>query len=210
MTALDLVYIIERDDPSVGLHHNRSKSLLFIPEDLDASQSILPKDIPIFRCGFTVLGSSIGPPSYCQEVFKSRVAKVRLSLEALQDMGDSQLESTLLRSCLALPKVSFVLRTYSLSHICDAVQEFDQSVRNALEAILGSPMSDWSWLKASLPSSHGGFNLRSAHLHARVIYISSSSSSKQLVESMLGLPPTSSSHVCSTVAALAVAAAKPE
>ena len=77
MTALG---IIERDGPSVGLHLNRCKSLLFIPEDIDASQSILPKDIPISRCGFTVLGSSIGTPSYCQEVFKSRVAKKRLSL----------------------------------------------------------------------------------------------------------------------------------
>ena len=82
---------------------------------------------------------------------------MRLSLEALQDMGDSQI--TLLHSCLALPKVSFVLRTFPLSHICDTVQEFDQSIRNALEAILGGPMSDWSWLKASLPSSRGGLNL---------------------------------------------------
>ena len=204
MTALG---IIERDGPSVGLHLNRSKSLLFIPEDVDASQSPLPSDIPISRCGFTLLSSPIGPPSYCEEVFKSRVAKVRLSLEALQDMGDSQLESTLLCSCLALPKVSFVLRTCPLSHICDAVQEFDQSIRNALETISGGPMSDWSWLKASLPSSCGGFGLRSAHLHAPAIYITSSSSSKQLVESMLGLAPAPSSHVCSTVAALAVAAA---
>ena len=125
-------------------------------------------------------------------------------------MGDSQLESTLLRSCLALPKVSFVLRTCPLSHICDAVQEFDQSIRNALETISGGPMSDWSWLKASLPSSYGGLGLRSAHLHAPAIYITSSSSSKQLVESMLGLTPAPSSHVCSAVAALAVAAAKPE
>ena len=120
-------------------------------------------------------------------------------------MGDSQLESTLLHSCLALPKVSFVLRTCPLSHICDTVQEFDQSIRNTLEAISGGPMSYWSWLKVSLPSSCGGFKLCSAHLHAPAIYITSSSSSKQLVESMLGLPPASSSHVCS-----AVAAAKPE
>ena len=71
-------------------------------------------------------------------------------------------------------------------------------------------MSDWSWLKASLPSSRGGLNLRSAYLHTPAIYITSSSSSKQLVESMLRLPPASSSHVCSAVATLVVVAAKLE
>ena len=111
--------------------------------------------------------------------------------------------------------LSFCLRCLSVcvfSLFWHLAQSGVQTAVSATSAILGGPMSDWSWLKASLPSSHGGFNLRSAHLHARVIYISSSSSSKQLVESMLGLPPTSSSHVCSTVAALrlAVAVAKPE
>ena len=51
------------------------------------------------------------PPDFCEEVFRSWLVKVRVSLGALRDMGDSQLETSLLRSCLALPKVSFVLRT---------------------------------------------------------------------------------------------------
>ena len=34
--------------------------------------------------------------------------KVKASLEALQDLEDSQLETTLLRSCLTLPRVAYV------------------------------------------------------------------------------------------------------
>ena len=57
-----------------------------------------------------------------------------------------------------------------------------------LEAIVGGPISDWSWRKASLPSSLGGVNLRSASLHAPAAFVASSAQSQDLVESMLGLP----------------------
>ena len=107
------LHIVERNGPSLGLHLNRSKSLLFIPEEVVASNSPLPSDIPITRCGFCLLG----PPDYCEEVFTDRIARVRVSLVALRDMGDSQPETTLLRSCLALPKVSFILR------ICPPMEE---------------------------------------------------------------------------------------
>ena len=46
--------------------------------------------------------------SFCEEVFQERINKISFSLNALQNLCDSQLESTLLCSCLALPKVSFV------------------------------------------------------------------------------------------------------
>ena len=147
------LHIIERDGSSLGLNLNRTKSLLFIPEESDASLSPLTPDIPIIHGGFTLLGCPIGPPSYCKVVFGGRVAKVKSSLGALRDIGNSQLESTLLRSCLALPKVSFIHRTCHTSHICLATVEFDHAMRDALEAILGGPMSDWSWLKDLFPAA---------------------------------------------------------
>ena len=45
--------IIESDGPPVGLNLNRAKSLLFIPEEADASCSPLPPEIPITQRGFT-------------------------------------------------------------------------------------------------------------------------------------------------------------
>lgn len=44
--------IVESDGPSIGLHLNRSKSLLHIPPEADASLSPLPPDIPVTRQGF--------------------------------------------------------------------------------------------------------------------------------------------------------------
>ena len=202
--------IIEEDGPLLGLHLNRAKSLLFIPEDVDVSVSPLPSDIPITRQGFTLLGCPIGPPSYCEEVFGDRIAKMKHSLEALRDIGDSQMETALLRSCLSFPKISFILRTCPISHIHHAAREFDGAIRISLESIMGGPISEWSWLKASLPSSLGGLNLRSAVFHASAAFLASSQQSSQLVERILGQPSSVSPHANSILASLADAAARPE
>ncbi len=100
---------VEREGPSLGLFLNRSKSLLFVPEEADLCYSTLPPDIPITRRGFSLLGCP-APPDFCDDVFHNRIQKVKASLHALSDLKDAQLECTLLRSCLALPKISFILR----------------------------------------------------------------------------------------------------
>ena len=141
--------------PSLGLHLNRSKSLLVVPSQCDSSNSSLPSDIPVTRGGFCLLGCPIEPTPYCEEVLQDRITGIRKSLAALHDMQDSQLETTLLRSCLALPKFSYILRTTPPSYIEQAARDFDVAVRETLEAIVGIPITEWSWLKASLPSSRG-------------------------------------------------------
>ena len=141
------------------------------------------------RDGFCLLGCPIGPPSLCEEVLQARINKVKESLNLLHDLGDAQMETTLLRSCLALPKLSYILRTCPPSYIAQATSDFDKTMRESLEAIVGGPSSDWSWLKATLPSNRGGINLRSAVKHAPAAYIASADQSKGLVEKILSQPP---------------------
>ena len=184
---------------------DHSKSLLFIPPDADASQSTLLSDIPIARRGFTLLGCPIGPPEFCEEALGARLQKLKASLGVLCEM-----ESTLLRSCLALPKVSFVFRACPPSHLYHFSSEFDTSMRRTLESIIGGPVSDWSCLKSILPSSRGGLNLRSASRHAPAAFLSSYAASLPLVERILGQHPGPSPHTTAAVSALANAAATPE
>ena len=68
--------IIESEGPPRGLHLNRSKSLLIIPSDATLSHNPLPVDIPISREGFTILGSPVGSPSYCDTSVLKRIEKV--------------------------------------------------------------------------------------------------------------------------------------
>ena len=101
-SACDLVKalkIIEEDGPARGLHLNRSKSLLHISEDVDLTNNPLPSDIPISRVSFNLLDSPIGPPSFCEAMVLKRVEKVKVILSRLADLQDSQMETTLLRSC---------------------------------------------------------------------------------------------------------------
>ena len=207
---LAALHIVERDGPSIGLHLNRSKSLLFIPRDCDASQSPLPPDVPVTCAGFCLLGCPIGPPSFCEEVLQDRVVGIRESLRVLHMMGDPQLETTLLRSCFALPKFSYLIRTCPPTHISQATMDFDVAMRESLESILGGPLSEWSWLKASLPSSRGGVNLRSASLHAPAAFLASVSRCQTLVGKMLGHVPDPSPHTGTTVVALSSAASRPD
>ena len=98
----------------------------------------------------------------------------------------------------------------SSSYIHQAVSDFDVAMRETLEAILGGALSEWSWLKASLPSSLGGFNLRSASFHAPAAFLASSSWTQALVRRMLSHPPSRSPHIESAVAALSNSTSLPD
>ena len=116
------LHIVKSVGPLIGLHLNRGKSLLHVPGNCEVSENPLPSDIPISKDGFCLLGCPIGPPSFCEEVLQGRVSKIKETLKIVHDMGDSQLETAILRSCLALPKVTYVLRTCPPSHIVCATR----------------------------------------------------------------------------------------
>ena len=118
-----------------------------------------------------------------------RVDKIRSILERVRDLQDSQMEATLLRSCLSLPKVVFALRTCPQVHIFHALQTFDHIMLEALSDLAGGPLSNWAWRKVSLPSSLGGLGIRWVTLHAPAAYISSLDQSSALVTEILRKSP---------------------
>ena len=175
--ALQIIESVRLSSQSVGLHLNRGKPLLYIPRDCHASHSPLPPEVPSPVQVFVSLAAPSSPLPFVRGVLQDRVVRIRESLEILHKMDDSQLETTLIRSCLVLPKFSYLIRTCPPNYITWATRDFDVAMR-ALESILGGPLSEWSWLKPSLPSSLGGVNLRSASLHAPAAFLSSSSRSQ--------------------------------
>ncbi len=129
------------------------------------------------------------------------------TLSALKYMGDSQVETTLLRSCLALPKLSYILRTCPPDYISHATRQFDSTMRESLETIVTSPLTDWSRQKAS---NRGGLNLRSAVSHAPAAFISSAASSKTLMERILNHPINIDAYLENAVSALSSSTSHPE
>ena len=95
--------------------------------------------------GFSLLGCPIGPPSFFEEVLQGRLTKLKESLVLLHEVCDSHLVATLLSSCFALPKFSYVIRTCHPSHVSQACWNVDCTIREALESILGGPLTDGSF-----------------------------------------------------------------
>ena len=112
--------------------------------------------------------------------------KIREITGLLPRIEDPHCEFVLLRSCLALPKVMFLLRALDTTPCADLLEEFDSITREALSNILGPPVSDLQWEQAKLPVSMGGAGLRAALDHAPVAYASSYLAAQPLVRNLLG------------------------
>ena len=116
----------------------------------------LPSDIPVSREGFDLLGCPIGSPASCASSALKKVKKVHEIICLLPALKDSQMEATLLCMCLALPKLSFFLWTCPPIYVREAITWFDLAIFEAISDLVGGSLSDWSWLKVSLPILLGG------------------------------------------------------
>ena len=81
---------------------------------------------------------------------------------------------------------------------------------DALSDLVGGPLSEWAWLKASLPSSRPGLGIRSASLHAHGSYISSLDQSRALIAKIMRQDPRPPPHLPVALDALSDAAARPD
>ena len=116
--------IIEAEGPPRGLFLNRVKSFIHSPDNCSVTHPLLC-GIPTSSDGFTLLGSPVGPNSFCEDIFSKRVSKIADTLSKLEDLEDSQMETALLRSCLALPKVAYLLRTCPPALFQQSLGSFD-------------------------------------------------------------------------------------
>ena len=138
----------------------------------EVDQDPLERGIPKVKAGegIVVLGAPIGYNAFVKEKLESRVEKVRNAVQLLPLLQDPHTEFVLLRSCLSLPKIMFILRALNTLDYQEPLMEFDSIIRGALSHLLGSPLTDIQWAQASLPVAMGGVGLRSAVDHAQVAH----------------------------------------
>ena len=106
--------------------------------------------------GIIVLGAPVGNDQYVCQSLETKVEKVKQITELLPLLQDPHIEHSLLRSCLALPKITFLLRAVDTSRFPSVLERFDEVTRDALSRILGTPVSDVQWEQAKLPVAMGG------------------------------------------------------
>ena len=96
---------------------------------------------------------------YIRQKLEERVEQIKVVTELLPGLQDPHVEYVLLRGCLSLPKFSFTLRTTNTMDFPEILTKFDKINRQALNQILGVPVSDSQWSQATLPVSLGGLGL---------------------------------------------------
>uniref|UniRef100_A0A1X7UDB0 Reverse transcriptase domain-containing protein n=1 Tax=Amphimedon queenslandica TaxID=400682 RepID=A0A1X7UDB0_AMPQE len=185
---LQVFSVIDQVGPSLGVHLSREKSLMYVPSDEDVSTNVLPPEIPVTQDGF-ILGAPVGSDSFCQSFALKQVSKVKSSIWLLSKLEDCHIEFAVLRSCLLLPKLMFLLHSCPTSVIDDAIVACDVVLRSAVSELVSTHMCVWSWLKATLPVTLGGLGIHLAPSHAPAALIASVSQSALLVTQLLGQDP---------------------
>ena len=193
-----VVDIIRELGPARGLHLStaetvhppaRPKSTIWMFNTNSTEPDPLDRGIPrIQEAGFVLLGTPVGSPEFVEEKIRSRMEKVKLITDKLPLLQDAQTEFVLLRSCLSLPKMLYVLRTTDPTNLQELWRNYDDITREALNKILGVPVNNTQWKQAQLQVDLGGLGLRAAEDHATAAYANSLLSSQDLKEKILDLP----------------------
>ena len=144
--------------------------------------------------------------SFSRELKRCRISYLSSVTSKIHKWRQPSFAPVLLFPRLPLPYV----RALPILSMQQALVAFDDTMRDNLSDLAGGPLSDWSWLKASLPCSLGGLNLRQALLHAPAAYIGSLQQSQSLISGILGHPPVTPVLLHHCISALAVAACKLE
>ena len=140
-----VVDLLVNEGPARGLHlstaltspHPKSEVWSPLP-DFAQEEDPLQRGIPkVQALGVTLLGAPIGYNSFVREALKAKVEQIRSVTALLPSLKKPHIEFCLLRSCLALPKILFSLRTVDTSNCQDILQDFDSVICEALIRILG-------------------------------------------------------------------------
>ena len=120
--------------------------------------------------------------AFVERVLRRRLAGVQALLGELHQLEDPPIELTLLRNCFALPKFYFALRTVDTSRHPAVLEEFDSSIKEAVEGILGAPLPPLQYDQATLPIPMGGLGLRRAKQHGSAAYLASVGDAATMVQ----------------------------
>jgi hypothetical protein len=91
----------------------------------------------------------------------------------------------ILRNALAIPKLLYVLRSLSTSQRPDLLEEYDETLKKALEAVVNTKLDARAWTQTCLPTDQGGLGFASAITTAPGAYLSSTNAYRRLTLSLL-------------------------
>lgn len=174
----------------IGLSINPTKCELFFCSEVEAAivnkfEAVSPGIIIVNE--LTLLGAPITDNAFVK-VFKEKLRHLKLLFGRLTSLDNYQIAYYLLRNCLAIPKLVFLLRTSPTWNNIDLIEEMDNCIKSTLETITNSTLSQDQWILSSLPVRSGGLGIRRVRDLALPAFLSSVNGVSSMVSIMLNLP----------------------
>ncbi|GAU95301.1 hypothetical protein RvY_06943 [Ramazzottius varieornatus] len=119
-----------------------------------------------------------------ERAVRAKTSKIRL-VNANLNLLFAHQALFLLKNCLCLPKLLYILRCSPVWKVPALLREFDEVVRSSLSEIANTGMSSGPWRQATLPVGLGGLGIRRTEEVALPAFLASLHSVRQLVLSIL-------------------------
>ena len=118
-------------------------------------------------------------------ILADKIDKLSSLVQRLKDLRSHD-ALFLLKNCIAIPRLYYLLRTSPcFSH--PLIGDYDQQLRQGLELITNNSLGEASWAQATLPVASGGLGVRCASQLALPAFLASSHSVSSAVSKIL--PP---------------------
>ena len=102
--------------------------------------------VPIFESGY-------------QAAFDKKFNSLNLLISRLEEVN-SQTAYCLLKNCLFIPKLTYMLRTCAFWKFKTLTDQMDDLLKRSLESIINLTIGQDQWTQAVLPISRGGLGIR--------------------------------------------------
>lgn len=137
-----------------GLHLNLAKSPLWWPTHPEPEVVAQYEQlcIPVVReDGILALKVPIGSEDYVREQMRMKVEALRDRLDILGEFENTQVALLILRVCMGVCRINFLLRALPQPLTVQAATQFDEMQRLAFTRISGAVITDETWVAVQLP-----------------------------------------------------------
>ena len=184
---LDDFEAVRQNGSSLGLILNEGKCELITnePEIVERFRTIAPSILHVNTSKAVLLGAPIG----CMEGIDLVLSKKMCEFQTLANrlkLLNAHDAFFLLKNCFSLPKLQYILRC-SPCYNSQLLLHYDVLIKETLQDILNISLSDAAWKQATLPIKTGGIGIRLSSQIALPAFLSSCTSSSDLVLKLLPL-----------------------
>jgi len=168
--ALNLIDLIQVGSAKIGLSLSLSKSVLWCPKDC-AGSSLNPTDLPRRHLAIPLRGVPLleiggvitASVPFSTEFAMAKATKAATAISFLHSLGDSQVGLLLLRYCLGMLKLFYLLRTTTVTSLLPSLHITDTALSDSLKWIVAGDGPGFGVVKqmgiASLPLRFGGLGI---------------------------------------------------